>query len=1004
MSAKVGSINVKVVYNQDAASYREVLKKLKELSKVSSDVSKAMNSALKSTNTAIKSMNSTIGKSNSMLGKMSTNISKMNSSAIKSSTALSMSSSAIKSVSDNVKIGTGNILNMASVVKSFMGAFILNHLVRFGNSAIQLASDLEEVQNVVDTTFVSMSHEVDAFARSALESFGLSELAAKRYMGTLGAMIKSMGGTTEKAFEMSKGLTQLAGDIASFYNLSNDEAFEKIRSGISGETEPLKALGLNLSVANLEAFALSRGITKSFNAMTEMEKATLRYNYLLSVTADAQGDFARTGKGWANQTRLLAENFNTLKGIIGEGLIAALRPLVITLNTILVKLQAVATVFTNFIKKITGWKEEVSDNSSLGNLSDSTEDVEEGFNKIEDAAKKAKKQVASFDDVIMLSSTDDGDDDLGNNTGNDGFALDSYKPIENANKELDKTINKLEDFLKRAYDFTLDIGFDWGSIKESLNTILGNVWKTIKNVGVYSIELMVKFLKDNSIGEVITSIFKDLADLSNKIQGTVEGILKDILDIYFKQLQFAFDLISRLLEDLNIYAIIEHFTYAFKSLTGVISKILDVLYPALLSFYDAGLKPIVEWLGKTFITVLDWVTKEFNKWSDWFNENGDLIKEFFAYLGEVLGTVWMVLEPIADVLVDVVLVFFSVLLDIQRSIMEFILNNKELVTVLGLVAGALGAVWLVMNINPITVVIGVVLLLIGTFKKLYDECEGFRAFIDGVWTFIKDLMQSFVDFLSNTFNPAITFLSDLFNGEFKNINDVVKGYISAVQGFLGVLASYIKGAFVNSFKDGLDFIVSILNLFADNIANKIKTTIDNLKDICSYLKDVLGGNFKEAFTTMKDSILRNLQSVLDGVVNFVNFAIDNINRLLSKVSSVQIPSFGGFNISGNSSSGGIGVKPRSYAPMTSYDVALASGGVVTSPTKALIGEAGAEAVVPLQNSAFIDAFANIIADKMGGSGDIVIKVENLYGDDAYLSEFARKLKRVFKQEGIRLGT
>lgn len=140
-------------------------------------------------------------------------------------------------------------------------------------------------------------------------------------------MLKSMGLTTDSVLDMSTKITELAGDLASFYNLDVDDAFTKIRSGMSGETEPLKQLGINMSVANLEAYALSKGITTSYQKMSQSNQALLRYNYLLSVTADAQGDFSRTSDSWANQVKILQLNFDSLKASVGQLLITALTPL-----------------------------------------------------------------------------------------------------------------------------------------------------------------------------------------------------------------------------------------------------------------------------------------------------------------------------------------------------------------------------------------------------------------------------------------------------------------------------------------------------------------------------------------------------------------------------------------------------------------------------------------------------------------------------------------------------
>lgn len=194
-------------------------------------------------------------------------------------------------------------------------------LVTAGAYAINLASDLQEVQNVVDVTFGAGAEKINSFAREAAAAYGLSELSAKQYSSTMGAMLKSMGLAEDEVLDMSQALTGLAGDMASFYNISSDEAFEKLRSGISGETEPLKQLGINMSVANLEAYALSQGITKSYNAMSEAEKVALRYNYIMSATADAQGDFARTSDSLANQLRILKMQGESLAATVGTALL-----------------------------------------------------------------------------------------------------------------------------------------------------------------------------------------------------------------------------------------------------------------------------------------------------------------------------------------------------------------------------------------------------------------------------------------------------------------------------------------------------------------------------------------------------------------------------------------------------------------------------------------------------------------------------------------------------------
>ena len=235
-----------------------------------------------------------------------------------------------------VEAGLGKLTqSLKGFATAATAAFAAKIVIDFSAECINLASDLNEVKNVIDTTFGASVSKIEQFAKAADTSFGLSELAAKKYSGTMGAMLKSMGYAEDAAADMSTTLAGLAGDLASFYNLDTDEAFNKLRSGISGEIEPLKQLGINLSVATLEAYALEQGIKKTYEAMTEAEKAGLRYNYILQATADAQGDFAKTADSFANQTRILSLQFETLKTTIGNALLPMVTNVVSAFNDLL---------------------------------------------------------------------------------------------------------------------------------------------------------------------------------------------------------------------------------------------------------------------------------------------------------------------------------------------------------------------------------------------------------------------------------------------------------------------------------------------------------------------------------------------------------------------------------------------------------------------------------------------------------------------------------------------
>lgn len=244
---------------------------------------------------------------------------------------LARASTALDQLEDHTNKSTDAFSRLAKAIGLVMIARKALDTIKTG---IDYASDLAEVQNVVDVTFGSATEAINSWSKECLAAYGMNEVSAKRYAGTIGAMLKSSGLAGDAIVDMSKDMVGLAGDMASFYNLDLETAFEKIRSGISGETEPLKQLGINMSVANLEAYALSQGITTAYNEMSQAEQVMLRYNYLMSTTADAQGDFARTQDSYANQTRLLSESWLEFTGIMAEQLLPVLTTIVSWLNNI----------------------------------------------------------------------------------------------------------------------------------------------------------------------------------------------------------------------------------------------------------------------------------------------------------------------------------------------------------------------------------------------------------------------------------------------------------------------------------------------------------------------------------------------------------------------------------------------------------------------------------------------------------------------------------------------
>ena len=322
--------------------------------------------------------------------------------------------------------------------KMLAGAFAVKGLTSFAKDCIELGSDLTEVQNVVDVVFPTMNKKVNEFAQNAASTFGLSETMAKKFTGTFGAMANAFGFSEKESYKMSTVLTGLAGDVASFYNISQDEAFTKLKSVFSGETETLKDLGIVMTQTALDQYALANGFGKTTSAMTEQEKVALRYAFVQQQLQNATGDFSRTSDQWANQIRILSLQFDSLKASIGQGLINLFLPIVKVINTVLGKLMTLANAFKSFTAMIMGKKSTGASTSldktaaSAGKVSDSlnkatgaSNSLNKSTKKVGDTAKKTAKKISGlmgFDQINKLTETKGTSESNGNTGSGTGSA------------------------------------------------------------------------------------------------------------------------------------------------------------------------------------------------------------------------------------------------------------------------------------------------------------------------------------------------------------------------------------------------------------------------------------------------------------------------------------------------------------------------------------------------------------------------------------------------------
>ena len=336
-------------------------------------------------------------------------------------------------------------------------AFAVDKVIAFGKAAIDLASDLQEVENVVDVAFGDMKYMVEEFADTSIEKFGMSQLAAKKTASTYMAMSKGLGITGERAAEMALAVTGLTGDMASFYNVSQEVADTALKSIWTGETESLKQFGVVMTQTNLQQFAYEKGIQKNITAMTQAEQVQLRYLYVTEQLSMAQGDFARTSNSWANQTRILSENWKELLSILGSGLIEVLLPVVQFLNGVVKALIAVASAIGSVYRMLTGKEATTQTNKmsgALGSLSNSAADATDNQYGLADgisaASAAAKSALANFDDLDVLEQN------LG---GGGGFGGGSFDVPSFSFDEVD--FGEVEDSVEGFTDDIEDILIGW---------------------------------------------------------------------------------------------------------------------------------------------------------------------------------------------------------------------------------------------------------------------------------------------------------------------------------------------------------------------------------------------------------------------------------------------------------------------------------------------------------------------------------------------------------------
>lgn len=339
--------------------------------------------------------------------------------------------------------------------------------------AIDISSALTEVENVVRTTFGNYEKLIQDFSKTSIQDFGMSELTAKQVASRFQAMGTAMGFSQGKMADMSLQLTKLTADMASFYDMEQSDVARNLQAVFTGETEPLRKYGLDLTQATLKEWAMKQGLDADISSMTQAEKTMLRYQYVMANTAAAQGDFARTSDTWANQIRILKQSFEQLAAIIGGALINAFKPFVRTLNAVMQKVIAFATTVTNALGSIFGWKFEISAGGLADDWSDaagSAADIADSTGQAAKNVEKMNKGLRAFDELNLITTPDNssgsGSGGSGGGGASGGGASGGLVQVDTIFKDYESQIRSLRELGAYISDALSDAmeSIDWDRI------------------------------------------------------------------------------------------------------------------------------------------------------------------------------------------------------------------------------------------------------------------------------------------------------------------------------------------------------------------------------------------------------------------------------------------------------------------------------------------------------------------------------------------------------------
>ena len=793
--------------------------------------------------------------------------------------------------------GLGSVVKKIGVLIG--GAFAIGKLAQFGKECVELGSNLAEVQNVVDVTFTTMSDKVNEFAKNAMTTAGLSETMAKQYVGTFGAMSKSFGFSEAQAYDMSTALTQLTGDVASFYNISQDLAYIKLKSVFTGETETLKDLGVVMSQSALDQYALANGYGKTTSEMTEQEKVALRLAFVQKQLSAASGDFIRTSDSWANQVRVMQLQLQSLKATVGQGLINLFTPVLKVINILLGKLATLANAFKSFTELITGKKssgqtgtsgaglagtDAITDTADqYGNAADNAEKLADATNDTADATKKATKAAKGYLsplDEINNYSTDKSADSSSKVPGVTGGLADQmkdavqnvdYGKVAEGETVLDKISKSAEKLAKLLKKFWKPFQDAWK--KEGKNTIdaaqiaLSGIAKLAKSVGRSLMEvwtngtgttMLTTMLRiAQNVLKTIGNIASGFADAWNK-NNVGTQIIQNIADALVVVMQF----VERIAADtatwaanLNFYPLLE----SISNLTSAFAPILESIGNVLEWIYNNIVLPMLKWVIEVGLpTVINLVAKV----ATFLADHQSIVEAFGAALIGAFAA-----AKIAELASGVIKSVSGIATAVKGLI--------ALMTGTGGIMGGIKAIVAAIGTGGIfAIAVGAAIAIGVLLYKNWDEiCAAATKLKDWVVEKTRALSESVTRTLSNLKEKIV------------NVWNIIKTSTSTTWNAIKKTLSGLWNSLKSTASTVFNAIKTKVASVWDSVKNKTSQVWENVTTFVSNKVEAIKNAIINKFNAARDAV----RSAFEGIVNFIkapiNQAISIVNNAVGMINN-----------------------------------------------------------------------------------------------------------------------